>query len=153
GTVGTDASATYVAGQLVVAYYRSDTGDLKLWYDANGNFVADAGEVRTIDSTNDVGQYASLAFDPARHVSCAYYDNTTKDLKLWHDANGNFAFDAGEIVTIDSTGDVGQFASLVFDPNGHAIVAYYRLDTTDLKVWKDANGDFIAQPGEIMTAA
>jgi len=152
GNVGSHTSIAFdPAGRAGVAYYDLSNRDLKYWYDANGNFKFDGGEISLIESTGDVGQHAELQFDGAGRATVTYLHAFQDDLRLWHDADGDRAFDAGEIVIIDGDGSVGQFADMVFGPAGRAIVAYYRSDTANLKLWQDADGDFAYDAGERVT--
>ncbi len=144
------------SGKMTISYYDAtdldgdgDPGDLRLWHDDNGNDLFDDGEARTIDSLGDAGYYTSLAFDPAGHATVAYYDGENADLKLWHDADGDFYFDAGEIQTIDSGGEVGHYPSLAFDGSGNATISYFDDANNDLKLWHDADGDFEFDASEI----
>lgn len=124
------------AGRTCVSYYHNFTKTLRWWIDLNANHARDTGEIFAIDTTGDTGLHTSLAFDTAGLATIAYYNQTNRDLKMWHDLNGNRAFDSGEIVTVESAGDVGQFASVAFDAAGRAMIAYYRADTGDLKLWR-----------------
>ena len=76
--------------------------------------------------------HTSLAFGSGPAIS--YYDATNGNLKLAWDQNDNGTFDAGEITTVDSTGDVGEYTSLAFDTSGGLAVSYYDSSNGDLKL-------------------
>lgn len=157
GNLGAYASAAVdFEGKLTIAYYDAGSlagemtaGDLRLWHDDNGNSLFDDGEARTIDGLGRVGLYTSTAFDSTGHVAVAYFDDTSDDLLLWYDENGDFDVNDGEIREIDTSGFVGQWASLAFDSDGRATIAYYALSGSALKLWHDFDNDFVADAGEV----
>lgn len=96
------------------------------------------GTVQTIAGGN-VGQYSSLAISPVSlRPAIAFYDAKHHDLKFTQ-FNGR----SWLTVTVDSPGNVGQYASLKFDSGGSPWIAYYDATNHDLKlanrvgsVWK-----------------
>ncbi|KPJ52128.1 MAG: hypothetical protein AMJ37_03505, partial [Dehalococcoidia bacterium DG_18] len=102
-----------------------------------------------VDSAGNVGQYTSLAFDASGYPAISYYDVSNGDLKLAYDQNNDGAFSAAEIITVDSSGDVGMYTSLAFG-TGPAI-SYYDYDNGYLKLAydRDGDGDF-SDTGEII---
>lgn len=75
----------------------------------------------TIDaSSDDVGNFASLAFNAGGDPAVAYYNATDGD--LWFiEHNGS----TWKKEMLDSSGDVGRFCSLAFSKDGHAGIAYH----------------------------
>jgi hypothetical protein len=73
-------------------------------------------------TSTDVGSYCSIAIDPDdNYPAVAYYDaqygnlmNAKWDGSDWDDK-----------ATVDSSGDVGQYASLAFDASGNPSIGYY----------------------------
>lgn len=95
---------------------------------------ASAATFQTLASKGNVGEYTSIAINPITHQpAVAYYDVTHHDLQY-------LAYNGKKWIgsTIDSTGNVGMYASLQFDATGQAWVAYY--DATDQSL-KLANGN------------
>jgi len=99
-----------------------------------------------VDSSGDVGEYTSLAFDASGKPAISYYEfsnsdpKLTRDLKFAYDRDDNGVFE--EISTVDSAGSVGSFTSLAFG-SGPAI-SYYDGTNGDLKFAydRDDNGVF-----------
>jgi hypothetical protein len=95
--------------------------------------------VNTVDSSNDVGQYVSVALDPASGTSyVSYYDATYKDLRMAKSVssgrncgpNNDWACE-----TVDSAGDVGKYSSIAVDPTDKLpIIAYYDASNGALKL-------------------
>src|SRR5262245_52744295 len=101
-------------GYPAISYYDESLGDLRYaaWNGTSWNRT-------TIDSAGNVGQYTSLAFDPADgNPAISYYDQTNGDLKLaWF--NGT----SWQIQPVDTVGTVGVTTSLAFNPFGNGFPA------------------------------
>jgi hypothetical protein len=87
-----------------------------------------AWHTTTVDSSWDVGAYASLALDGSDSPHISYYDGSLRALRYarmtelgWH------------IETVDSIGDIGQHTSLALDGVGYAHVSYYDETSRALK--------------------
>jgi len=138
-------------GLVTVSYFDYGNENLKLWHDADGDFTFDAGEIQNVDTSGRVGSFASLAFDAGGRATISYYDDDRDDLRLWHDADGDFAFDGNEVRNIDTNGGVGRWTSLQFDTNGRATVSYFDDELDALKLWHDTNGNLDYDTGEVRT--
>jgi hypothetical protein len=139
GTVGEYASLAVVDGRPAIAYYNNTNDDLK-YVRASDASGSSWGTPLTVDSTGSVGQYASLAVVDGR-PAIAYYDSAPNyDLKYVR-ANDATGSSWGTPVTVDSTGDVGEYASLAV-VDGHPAIAYHDYDHSDLKYVRasDASG-------------
>jgi hypothetical protein len=64
----------------------------------------------------------------------AYYDATHQDLKVARCNDRACAGSNETISTVDSAGDVGEFASLAIGANGNPVIAYYKRSTGNLRV-------------------
>ena len=168
GDVGQYTSIVSISDRLAIAYYDATELDCKFWWDDGrgggtaGDGLANGTEIRTLDSTGDVGQYASLIAISGSEFNVVYYDASNGDLKLWRDDGrgggtaGDGVANGTEIRTLDSTGDVGRFPSTAV-LNGWLAVAYYDVTNRDLKFWWDDGrgggtaGDGLANGTEIRT--
>jgi hypothetical protein len=107
-----------------------------------------------VDSSVDVGEYTSLAFDADGYPAISYYDSDNGAMKLAYDRNNDGVFSgANEIITVDDGGidNVGLYTSLQFG-TGPAI-SYYDSNNGDVKLAYDRNndGDFL-DTNEIIVA-
>ena len=129
--VGEYTSLAFGSGPAI-SYYDVTNGNLKLAYDRNndGDFD-DTGEIITVDnSARRVGWDTSLAFGTGPAIS--YYDRSNYNLKFAYDWNNDGDFnDTGEIITVDSAGQVGGYTSLAFDKA--PAISYCDTGNGDLK--------------------
>ena len=81
------------------------------------------------------GHYTSLRLKTGNVPVISYYDVTFADLTLATcTANCGTASPTWQIVTVDSFGVVGQYASLALDSAGNPIISYYDFSNGDLKM-------------------
>lgn len=141
--MGRYSSLIELDGKPAIAYYNATNGDLRFAY-LSGTEPTEPTDwtIVTIDSTDVVGQHASLAIIDG-NPAIAYYDTTNKNLKFARasDATGT-TWPGGNIVTADgSSAKTGLFAALsVF--GGRPAIAYQDETNHDLKfAWaSDAQG-------------
>jgi hypothetical protein len=93
----------------------------------------------TVDSTNDVGQYVSVALDPENGtIYISYYDATYGDLRMAKSvgSGGNCGPDNAWLCeTVDSVGDVGKYSSIAVDPtDNYPIISYHDATNGALKL-------------------
>ncbi|MCK5291809.1 MAG: hypothetical protein KAR39_07320 [Thermoplasmata archaeon] len=126
GTVGQHTSIVLGTGTYPypgVAYYDVTNGNLK-FAEWNGTHWM----ISTVDSTGDVGLYASLRMDSNDLAHIAYYDQTKGELRYarWDGASWL-------LETVDDFGDVGQYASLDLDHDDRPSISYYNDTGKELK--------------------
>ena len=83
------------------------------WYDG-GNWWNE-----TVDSSPNVGAYASLAIDTAGHAHISYFDSDNKCLKYTTNTSGKWI-----TAIADGSGTVIGWTSLSLDAAGHAHISY-----------------------------
>ncbi|OHA46259.1 MAG: hypothetical protein A2828_00790 [Candidatus Terrybacteria bacterium RIFCSPHIGHO2_01_FULL_43_35] len=111
-------------------------GSLKVanYVGSGGNCTSAAWNCTIVDDpTNDVGYWTSLAFDSSGKAWVSYYDNTALALKVanYVGSGGNCTSIAWNCTTVDDqANDVGDYASIAFDPSGNAWVSYYEFPST-----------------------
>lgn len=134
GDVGEFASlAIGTDGNPVIAYYKRSSGDLRV-AKCNDPACAGGNEKRsTVAAAGDVGQYASMGIGLDGRPAVAFYDFTQHILKIVR-CNDPACTGTERIATLDSAGDVGQYASLAIGLDGVPVVAYYDATNTRIKV-------------------
>ena len=108
-----------------IAYYESQLRELR-YASWNGS----AWSVQTVDTTNHVGQYLSLALASGTgYPRISYYDATNHDLKY-----ASWSGTSWSTQTVASSGDVGMYTSLALDSGtGYPRISYYDKTNTNLK--------------------
>lgn len=128
-------------GNPVVSYYDEPNGALKVLHcddpycegDESGNIHSpDIGGGKTVPGF--LGLFTSLVLDGTGNPVISYRDATNGLLKVLHCDDPNCEEDeSGNITTPDTTGNVGEYASLALD-GGNPVVAYFDVGNNDLKV-------------------
>ena len=93
---------------------------------------------------DNTGQYASIvAFNSGTSAYVAYYDATAQDLRYVKATRGGSTPTTLTFTTpgtIDSTGNVGQYTSIVCSSDGVTIyISYYDVTNQHLKMAKSTN--------------
>lgn len=67
-----------------VSYYEASNGNLRIaeYVTSGGNCTSTAWNCSNVNTTNNVGQFSSLAFDHSGNPAIAYYDATSLDMKI-----------------------------------------------------------------------
>ncbi len=134
GNVGQFTSIALTSTNLpVISYYDATNGDLKL-----ATFTGANWSIQTVNSTlagDDVGQFTSLELK-ADTPQIAYYDVTGGDLEF-----ASFDGTTWTFTTVDSSGNVGKYDSLAYDPTGDVFhISYQDVTAGSLKYARSAAG-------------
>lgn len=124
-------------GYPVVAYYDDSTDDLIVAKCTLSGCTA-ATTVTTIDSTDSVGQYTSIAIGNDGYPVISYYDVTNTALKVAKCSNAGCT-SGTTLTTVDNTASVGQYTSLAIGSDGFPVISYFDDDDSNLKVAKCNN--------------
>jgi hypothetical protein len=135
-------------GDPWIAYYDITNANLRIaqFVGASGSGCASsAWTCTTVDATNDVGQYSSLAFyNGTPYIAYAY--TTGGDLRFAeYTGSGSESSCAGgssnwDCTDIETTADVGDYASLAFDGTGTAWISYRDDDSNSLRIATNSAG-------------
>jgi hypothetical protein len=92
--------------------------------------------IETVDSTGDVGQYASVSIDPFGRAFVSYYDATNQQLRMAYDVGAQWGdSERWNTFTLDSAADVGKYSSIAYDRHFYWVgVAYHDATNAALKL-------------------
>jgi hypothetical protein len=94
--------------------------------------------ITTPDSVDHAGEFSSLVLDQAGNPVVSYCDYTIDGgvtLKILHCGDPNCSSGGNHpIVSVDTSGQVGEFTSLVLDKAGNPVVSYLDSANYDLKI-------------------
>jgi len=117
----------------VISYYDNTNDDLKVVHCGNAS-CSSGNTITTVDSSaDDVGLFTSIEIGSDNNPVISYRDNTNSGLKVVH--CGNKLCNSGNtITTVDSTDNVGFFASIAIGTDNNPVISYYDVTNTALKV-------------------
>ena len=130
GNVGTDTSLAVINGNPAISYFDATNGDLKYVRSSDSSGTS-WGTSATLDSTDYGGQYTSLVVVNGNPAICYYYNSDLKYIRA-NTTSGNSAGDWGVPLIVDSSGDMGKYASMAV-VNGNPAISYYNDSNDDLK--------------------
>ena len=118
----------------MIAYYDVGNHDLKVAR-CNDKACAGANEtISTVESTGDVGEFASLAIGADGNPVIAYYKRSSGDLRVAKCNDPACAGGNEKRSTVAAAGDVGPYASLGIGLDGRPVVAFYDVTQHFLKI-------------------
>jgi hypothetical protein len=115
-------------------WVHGETGD-KGWMDIVVEVlpkIPSSNVLTTIDSTGDVGLFASSAIGADGLGLISYIDSTNGDLKVAHCSNTNCT--TATIIALDETGVVGRDTSITIGADGLGLISYRETTNGALKV-------------------
>ncbi|MFH1105204.1 MAG: hypothetical protein V1757_09750 [Actinomycetota bacterium] len=132
GDVGQYTSLVLDAGgNPVISYYHATNGDLNVMHCADP--TCSSFFKRAVDADANVGCHTSLVLDASGYPVISYYDLTNTNLMVVHCGNPTCIGTTTERF-VDTTGDVGQYTSLVLDASGNPVISYVDWTNSNLKL-------------------
>ncbi len=128
-SIGSSTSIAVDASNKVhISYHDVTNNDLKYATDASGSWTTGS-----VDSVGDVGDTSSITTDSEGVVHISYFDDTNENLN--HATNINNAQNGPNwtIMTVDSSGAVGEYSSIAFDSEDRVHISYHDSSNSDLK--------------------
>jgi hypothetical protein len=121
-------------GRPIVSYYDATATDLVVAYCNDAACAGSNETITTVDSTNNVGQFSSIAIGTDDLPIISYFDQTATALKVAH-CNDVACVGANEtITTVDNAADVGRFSSIAIGADDLPIISHYDATAFALKV-------------------
>ena len=136
GDVGLYASlALDAAGNPVVSYHDSSSGDLKLLHCIDPKCMGAVSANISVPVPKAFAWYTSLRLDAAGHPVISYQDSANGVLKLLHCDDPRCAGDESRNIAVpDRSASVGAYNSLALDAAGNPVISYYDAANGDLKL-------------------
>jgi hypothetical protein len=87
----------------------------------------------SVDTSGSVGAFPSIAIDSNDAVHISYHDYSNHDLKYATCSSGCTTASNWDVVSVDTTGTVGQYNSIAIDSNDAVHISYHDVSNNDLK--------------------
>ena len=148
GFAGSTSIAVDLSNNIHIGYYPTfsfpDLGAVVIKYATN---VSGSWINVTLDTSETVGMYTSIAIDTSDKVHISYYDSTNKDLKYATNASGSWV-----AVTVDSSGDVGKYTSIALDSANNVHISYIDImdSANNIKYATNASGSWVTEIVDII---
>jgi hypothetical protein len=147
GTVGEYSALTVDDGAIFMCYNYFNTHDLLFLKSIDGGETWSDSKI--VDPINWQSYETAIAV-AGDTVYISYYEPAAKDLMFTRSTDGGETWPVGNMVTIESAGEVGKFNSIAVDGN-NIYISYYQATTYDLKFTKSADEGVSWPVGNIVT--
>lgn len=119
---GTYCDVGFTAGEAIVAYHNATEGNLRVARWPRSGVPADGTDVVVDDSSVNVGEYVSMAIDPAGQIFLVYYDRANQQLRMatWNNAEWMTTTLAGYLQHI------GEYCRIAIDATGKKLGIAWR---------------------------
>ncbi|KKS04523.1 hypothetical protein A2W70_00230 [Candidatus Curtissbacteria bacterium RIFCSPLOWO2_02_41_11] len=114
-----------------ISYYDATNGDLKFIQCTNADCTSKS-TAQSLDTTGNVGQNPSIYCSATTDCKISYYDSTNGDLKFIQCTNADCT-SKSTAQSLDTTGNVGQYASIFCSATTDCKISYYDSTNGDLK--------------------
>jgi hypothetical protein len=149
GFVGRYTSIAVDGSNVYISYYDDISYDLKFARSTDGGDTWDPVNIKTVDSTGEVGLFTSICVNGS-NVYISYYDTTNNDLKFARSTDSGTTWDPANIKTVDSTDRIGAYTSMAID-GSNIYISYYDLTNNNLKFARSTDSGDTWNPGNIKT--
>lgn len=95
--------------------------------------------ISVVDNTAQCGDFCSLSFDAWDRPAIAYYDISARDTTDRDHKDLKYAWFDGsdwQIETVATAGDIGQYNTLWFDPDGAPCICTYELNEQQIVIFR-----------------
>tara|TARA_X000001036_G_scaffold343183_1_gene322751 strand:+ start:1305 stop:6764 length:5460 start_codon:yes stop_codon:yes gene_type:complete len=116
------------SNKVHISYQDVTNKNLKYATDESGSWTT-----ATVDALGDVGDTSSITTDSEGFVHISYFDDTNENLKHATNYNSTQTPPTWMIMTVDSSGAVGEYSSIAFDSEDRAHISYHDSTNSDLK--------------------
>ena len=133
GDVGSYSSITIGADGLgLISYYDGTNQDLKVLHCGNLSCSSE-NTISSVDTNGDVGGFTSITIGEDGLGLIIYKSFTNNYLKALH--CGNLLCNSSNTISIiDTTGNVGEGATIVIGADGLGLISYLNITNMDLEV-------------------
>ncbi len=134
-----------------ISYYDNTGDDLE--YARCTNVDCSARNLRTLDSSGDIGQFSALTLDTSNFARISYYTISGGNLKYIRCLDDDCSSLNPNV--IDATGDVGKYTSIALGTDGFARISYHDETNNYLKFVRCTNADCttMSTPQQVDTSA
>ena len=116
------------SNKVHISYQDVTNNNLKYATDVSSSWTT-----ATVDALGDVGDTSSITTDSEGVVHISYFDDTNENLKHATNYNSTQTPPTWMIMTVDSSGAVGEYSSIAFDSEDRAHISYHDSTNSDLK--------------------
>ncbi|MGB0313586.1 MAG: putative Ig domain-containing protein, partial [Poseidonia sp.] len=121
-------------GAVHISYYSSSNGgDLKYATCSSACTTASNWNKVSVDTSNNVGYYTSIAIDSNDAVHISHFDDTNKYPKYATCSSGCTTASNWNNVQVETSGAGGYFTSIAIDSNDAVHMSYFRWTNSEFK--------------------
>ena len=139
-TVDTASAAGYYSSIAIdsndvlhISYFDDTNKDLKYATCSSNCTTASNWNKVSVDTSNNVGYYTSIAIDSNDAVHISHFDDTNKHPKYATCSSGCTTASNWDNVQVETSGSGGYFTSIAIDSNDAVHMSYFRWTNSEFK--------------------
>ena len=139
-TVDTASAAGYYSSIAIdsndvlhISYFDDTNKDLKYATCSRSCTTASNWNKVSVDTSNNVGYYTSIAIDSNDAVHISHFDDTNKHPKYATCSSGCTTASNWDNVQVETSGSGGYFSSIAIDSNDAVHMSYFRWTNSEFK--------------------